>query len=216
MYRLNSPNRTSPDRPRPTSGDGRDLGAFEESLARCEAKAYRLAIELVCNEPAAREIVEETFSSAWQNLDSLASSTEFETWVYQSTVKAALARGTCLEGQRQSSRDHRLVFAMTARKLWLRAKSDEDPDPLPCSRRSVGMYRRVQKIVDSLPKGLRAVLVLCDVEEMSPGDLGKLLDVPSEEVTRRLRKARLAVREAANRPRGAAAASPRAPSKRPF
>jgi RNA polymerase sigma factor (sigma-70 family) len=198
-------------------GDRLNLGDFEESLARCEAKAYRLAVQLVCSEPTAREIVEETFSSAWQNLDSLASSTEIETWVYQSTVKAALERDACSEGQNHSSHDHFLVLAMNARKLRLHTKSDDGPDPLPCSRRSVEIHQRIQKIVDSLPKGLRAVLVLCDLEEMDPGELGSLLGVPSEEVKRRLRSARQAVRDAVRLPRkSAATTSPRASSKRPL
>ena len=129
-------------------------------------------------------------SSLGKSKDSLASSCEVETWVYQATVKAALERGTCSEDQSQSSRDHLLVLAMTARKLRSRAKSDKETDPLPYSRRSVKISRRIQKIVDSLPKELRAVPVLCD--------LG-------------------AVRNAIKRPRGSAAtASPCTPSQRAF
>jgi len=193
-----------------------NLGAFEESLARCEAKAYRLAVQLVCSEPAAREIVEKTFLSAWQNLDKLASRAEVETWVYQATVKAALECGACSEAGRRASRDNRLVLAMNARKLSLRATGDTEPDPLRCSRRSVASGRRIQGIVNSLPQGLRAVLVLCDMEEMSPEQLARLLGLRSEEVRRRLLAARLAVRNGIKRsPGSTAATSSRMSSKRP-
>lgn len=130
-----------------------------------------MAVQLVCSEPIAREIVEETFSSAWQKLGSFANSAEIETWVHQSTVKAALERAALAQDRSGSSHDHRLVLAMGARKLKLGAKSDNKPDPIPGSRRSVEFGRRVQRIVDALPKGLRAVLVLCDMEEMAPGEL---------------------------------------------
>src|SRR5664279_2663695 len=163
MYRLHPSNRDRPDPSTPTRGDRFNLGDFEASLARCEAKAYRLAVQLVCCEPAAREIVEETISSAWQNLDRIASSSEIETWVYRSTVQAALQSGACSEDQGRSSHDHDLVLAMNARKLRLRAESDKEPDTLSRSHRSVAICQRIQKVVDSLPTQLRAVLVLCDL-----------------------------------------------------
>ena len=177
-----------------------DLGAFEESLGRCEAKAYRLAVQLVCCEPAAQEIVQETFLAAWQNMHRFASRSEIETWVYRATVKAALGRLDCAKGRRQPFDDHCLLFMMTARKFWMRTSSDEKLDWLadfrPSPHRSIEIYRRVRKIVDSLPKGLRAVFILCDLEDMSVGELAEILDSPSEEVKEKLQAARLAVRDA--------------------
>ena len=52
---------------------------------------------------------------------------------------------------------------------------------------------------DSLPKGLRAVFILCDLEEMSVGELAEILDSPPEEVKEKLQAARLAVRDAIGR-----------------
>lgn len=172
-----------------------NLSAFEESLARCEAKAYRLAVQLVCCESVAQEIVQDVFSSAWQDMHNVANRSQIETWVYRATVGSALERFDCATDRRHSSDDHCLLFTMTARKFWLRATSDEEPDLLPSPRRSAAVYRRIRRVVNALPKELRAVFILCDLEEMSIGELVEVLGSPSEEVKERLQRARLAIRD---------------------
>jgi len=173
-----------------------NLASFEESLARCEAKAYRLAVQLVGSEPAAREIIQETLSAAWQNMHGLASHSEIETWVYRATVKAAFQRCGCAKYRRSSQDDCCLLFTMTARNFLLHARSDENATCSRAARCSAATYRRLRKVVDALPEGLRAVFILCELEAMSVGELEKILDSPSEELAERLRTARSAVRKA--------------------
>jgi DNA-directed RNA polymerase specialized sigma24 family protein len=53
------------------------------------------------------------------------------------------------------------------------------------------------RFVNALPKKLRAVFILCELEAMSIGEVVEILGFPSEEVKDRLQMARLAVRDAA-------------------
>ena len=180
-----------------------DLAAFEDSLGRCEAKAYRLAVQLACCESAAQEVVQETFHAAWQNMHNFVSRSQIESWVYRTAVKTALGHLDCRKGRTQSSDDHCLLFMMTAQKFCTRAKSDGGldwpGDSPPSPRRSAEIYQRVQKIVDSLPSGLRAVFILGALEEMPIGELAEVLDSPPDEVKEKLQTARLAVLDAVRR-----------------
>jgi RNA polymerase sigma-70 factor (ECF subfamily) len=173
-----------------------NMAALEERLDRCEAKAYRLAVQLIGNEPSARDVVQRALSAAWQDPENFANRREIETWVYRTTVKAALERCHCAKRRSPSGDDQCLLFTMTARNFWLRAGVAEDAEYLPGRRCSVASYRRLRKIVDALPEGLRAVFILGDLEEMPVDQLEEILGSPSENLKDRLHAARAAVQAA--------------------
>jgi hypothetical protein len=72
-----------------------NLAAFEEALARCESKAYHLAIQLVSSEFAAREIVQEPLSAAWQEMHRLSSRSGIERQRYRSSSMDSFVAFAC-------------------------------------------------------------------------------------------------------------------------
>src|SRR5256885_15498215 len=67
-----------------------DVAAFEELVGRHEEKVYRLAMRFTRNETDAAEILQETFLSAWRNLDGFQGKAQFASWLYRVAVNAAL------------------------------------------------------------------------------------------------------------------------------
>src|SRR5688572_1759835 len=67
-----------------------DVAAFEELIGRHEEKVYRLAMRFTRNETDAAEVLQETFLSAWRNLDKFEGKAQFASWLYRVAVNAAL------------------------------------------------------------------------------------------------------------------------------
>ena len=176
--------------------------SFEEWVGGCEDKAFRLAMHFLRNEPAVQEILRETFLAAWENIQAFTNRTRFNAWVYRTTVKSALERLSSERSQGQLSQDRTLLFLFTTREFWSRLTADEDPNwsmRPPQQLGSDDLLRYVRKSVDSLPLELRAVFVVCGVEEMSLEEGADILDLPVMTVRAQLQAATLAVRHAIGR-----------------
>ena len=175
---------------------------FEEWVGGCEDKAFRFGMHFLRSERVVLEILRETFLAAWENIQAFANRTRFNAWVYRSTVKAALERLSSERSQGQLSQDRTLLFLFTTREFWSRLTADEDPNwsmRPPQQLGSDDLLRYVRKSVDSLPLELRAVFVVCGVEEMSLEEGADILDLPVMTVRAQLQAATLAVRHAIGR-----------------
>jgi DNA-directed RNA polymerase specialized sigma24 family protein len=106
------------------------------------------------DEPAAQEILQETFLAAWENIQALANRTRFNAWVYRTTVKAALERLSSTRSRGRVSHDDTLLFLFTTREFWRRVTVDEDPDWAvrpPAQLASDDLLRHIRKTVDACP-----------------------------------------------------------------
>jgi len=176
-----------------------NFAAFEEWVGGCEDKAFRLAMHFLRDERAAQDILQETFLAAWENIQAFANRNRFNAWVYRMTVKAALERLNSSRSRGQTSQDRTLLFLFTTREFWSRLTVDEDPDWSMRSPHQLGsedLLRHIRKSVDSLPLELRAVFVVCALEEMSLDESVDILDLPAATVKAQLQAATLAIRHA--------------------
>ena len=173
-----------------------EVAAFEESVAHCEDRAYRLAMHLVGSEVVAQEILQETFLSAWQNTSSFASQTQFNAWVYRATVRSALGRLKSTRTQEPSLSDCSLLSLSTIPRFWIRAKrvAESDWSILPAHQLATeDLFHHIRETVNLLPIDLRTVFVLCDLEELSIEDGAEILDLPEATALDDLHTARMAV-----------------------
>jgi RNA polymerase sigma-70 factor (ECF subfamily) len=179
------------------TGDFWDVATFEKSVARCEDRAYRLAVHLARSEAAAQEILQETFLSAWQNTSRFASRAQFSTWVYRKTVQRALGHLKRTGREEPSSDDDFLLSLSTIPRFWSRAKQAKESDwsILPARQLAADdLCHHIRETVNLLPTHLRAVFVLCDLEEISVEDSAEILDLPVVAVKGNLHAARMAIR----------------------
>ena len=71
---------------RAAAGDG---GAFEEIVARCEGRIFRLACRLT-NDTDAPDVLQETFLQVYRHLPSFRGDSQFGTWIYRIATNASL------------------------------------------------------------------------------------------------------------------------------
>jgi RNA polymerase sigma-70 factor (ECF subfamily) len=179
-----------------------DVGAFEELVGRHEEKIYRLAMRFTRNETDAAEILQETFLSAWRNLDKFEGKAQFGSWLYRVAVNAALM---LLRSQKRHPQI--AVEDMTAEALGEAAR-DAGPGlgaGTDWSRRpddqfqSEELRQQIQSSVDQLPESQRSVFLMRDVDGLSTEETAELLGVSIPTVKTRLHRARLTLREAITR-----------------
>jgi RNA polymerase sigma-70 factor (ECF subfamily) len=179
-----------------------DVAAFEELVGRHEEKVYRLAMRFTRNETDAAEILQETFLSAWRNLDGFQGKAQFASWLYRVAVNAALM---LLRSQKRHPQV--AVEDVTPEALGEAAK-DAGPGlgaGTDWSRRpdeqfqSDELRRQIQSAVDQLPESQRSVFLMRDVDGLSTEETGELLGLSLPTVKTRLHRARLALREAITR-----------------
>lgn len=174
-----------------------DVATFEESIARCEDRAYRLAVHLVRSEDAAQEILQETFLSAWENTPHFTSRGQLSAWVYRATVEKALGRLKASSAQGSSATDGLVLSLSTLPRFWTRAKrvAESDWSILPARQlSSEELFCHIREAVHLLPAELRAVFVLFDLEELAIEDVAEILDLPVSTAKENLHAARMAIR----------------------
>lgn len=173
-----------------------NVAAFEELVARHEEKVYRLAMRLTHNESDAREILQETFLSAWRNLPSFAGRAQFASWLYRIAVNATLM---LLRSQRRhphvtvedagpQALDHAAQAGAMGGADWSKRPDEQ--------LQSQELRRHIQAAVDQLPEAHRSVFLLRDVDGLSTEQTADALGVTVPTIKTRLHRARLALRAA--------------------
>jgi RNA polymerase sigma-70 factor, ECF subfamily len=179
-----------------------DVAAFEELVGRHEEKIYRLAMRFTRNETDAAEILQETFLSAWRNLDGFQGKSQFASWLYRVAVNAALML------LRSQKRHPQVAVEDVTPEVLGEAAKDASPGlgaGTDWSRRpddqfqSEELRRQIQSAVDQLPESQRSVFLMRDVDGLSTEETAELLGVSLPTVKTRLHRARLTLREAITR-----------------
>jgi RNA polymerase sigma-70 factor (ECF subfamily) len=180
-----------------------DVAAFETLIDRHEEKIYRLAMRFVRNETDAREILQETFLSAWRNLDSFEGKSQFASWLYRVAVNAALM---LLRSQKRHPQvavddvaDETLGEAARTAGPVVGFGGDDWSKRPDEQLQSEELRREIQTAVDGLPESQRSVFLLRDVDGLSTEETGELLGLTVPTVKTRLHRARLALRAAITR-----------------
>lgn len=187
----------------PPSVEGREIAIFEAMVDQCEDKAYSLAMQLVRSEPAAQEILQQTFLLAWQNRQKLAGGNQIKAWVYRTVGKAAIERLKSKTHQGEASAGVPVpsfqTSSQTSPKFRIRARAEKESDwsARPSYQLlSEELCRYIRKTVDSFPMELRTMFILCDSEAMSLEESAGILGLPVANAKVNLQAARLAVRAA--------------------
>jgi RNA polymerase sigma-70 factor (ECF subfamily) len=162
-----------------------DREAFRELVERYQRRVAALAIGMLRNRDDALDVVQETFSKAYQNLDRFKGDAGFYTWLYR------IAFNVCVDHQRRDAKLPQLSL-------------DDDagaPEPVPdlgeaahdepfAQARSAEIGRRVQEAIRELTPDHRAVIVLREVEGLSYEEISRVLECPKGTVMSRLHYAR--------------------------
>lgn len=167
-----------------------DKEAFAELVTAYSERIYNLALRILRNREDAEDVLQETFLTVLQKLDSFDGRSNFFTWIYRIATNASLMK----------LRKKKLVFAEMPENF--------DPDSRHNDRIFVDwsqdpslnvQNKEIKGIIDSaigqLSDLYRSVFILRDIEHLSIKETSKILNISEENVKIRLRRARLFLRD---------------------
>jgi len=158
--------------------------SFDELVSRYETKVYNLAYRMLGSQDDAKDILQETFISAFKALNNFREKSSFSTWIYR------IATNACLMKLR--TKEPRVISIDTKPSV---AETIDWSENLQGTLDREELKKILDKAISSLPKTHRVVFVLRDIEGLSSSEASKVLNISIAAVKSRLHRARLYLRE---------------------
>ena len=156
--------------------------AWDTLFQRYQLPLYVYVFELVHDEQASLDIVQETFTSAVRHLASLRDDAKFGSWLF------GIAHQKCIQRWRKQSREHALLEEVAGAPL------EFDDGPLEVLLRQE-QEAEFMELLNQLPLPQRSVLLLHFVEEFSLEEIAGITGVSVGTVKSRMHYAKKALRK---------------------
>jgi RNA polymerase sigma-70 factor (ECF subfamily) len=167
-----------------------DRAALSQLVNGYSERIYNLALRIVRNKEDAEDVLQETFMTVVQKLDTFDGRSKFFTWIYRIATNASLMK----------LRKKKMVFQELNEdpefqdSIESRIFIDWSQDP------SINIYDRETKekldeAINKLSEIYRSVFVLRDIEGLSIKESSQILNISEENVKIRLRRARHFLRD---------------------
>jgi RNA polymerase sigma-70 factor, ECF subfamily len=170
-----------------------DDSAFEEIVARYQARVFRLACRLTTDTDAP-DVLHETFLQVYRHLPSFRGESRFGTWLYRVATNAALMNRRARARRPAESLEVYLPrfdaqgkHAATPAELQVASRADELLD-------RQFLAEKARDAIARLPDTYRDAFVLRDLEDMSTADVADALGVEPATVRQRVHRARVMLR----------------------
>jgi RNA polymerase sigma-70 factor (ECF subfamily) len=158
-----------------------DLAALEVLMRRHNRLLYRTARAILRDDAEAEDAVQEAYLHAYRALGTFRGDAKFSTWLVRIAANEALMR-------RRRTRCEAEVVPMDATIEMAAQAQETQGDHM--------LRRLLEKRIDALPEGYRAVFVLRALEELSVEETAAALELPEATVRTRFFRARALLREA--------------------
>lgn len=160
--------------------------AFARFVEHFRSKIFHYSLLMCGRREDAEEVAQETLLRVFQSFGQLRDPARVRAWVFR------IARNACLMQRRRS------VFAPDE-ELSLDDLSPGTEISAQTAWPDTELYRGemravMDRVITELPPVYRAVVLLRDVEELSTEETAEILDVSTDVVKTRLRRARVAMR----------------------
>ena len=171
-----------------------DRDAFRELVERYQRKIATLALGMLRNREDALDVVQETFTKAFQSLDRFKGDASFYTWTYR------IAVNLCIDHQRREAKmpvaspEPHESGDRAVDPVALLVDGAEQGDPFQRTLDSEIAGRLSTAIAELTPEH-RAVILLREVDGLSYEEISRVLDRPKGTVMSRLHYARRQLQE---------------------
>ncbi len=171
-----------------------DRDAFRELVERYQRKIATLALGMLRNREDALDVVQETFTKAFQSLDRFKGDAGFYTWTYR------IAVNLCIDHQRREAKmplatpDPHESGDRAVDPVALLVDGAEQGDPFQRTLDSEIAHKLSAAIAELTPEH-RAVILLREVDGLSYEEISRVLDCPKGTVMSRLHYARRQLQE---------------------
>ncbi|HLA98801.1 MAG TPA: sigma-70 family RNA polymerase sigma factor [Anaerolineales bacterium] len=151
---------------------------------------YRLALKMLNDPQDAEDILQETFTKAYQHIQNFDGRAELSTWLYRIATNEALMHLRRKRPQTFSieSPDYADETAQEPHQI-LDWRSLPEEELMSAEART-----HMDAAIQNLPSSLRVVFVLRDIQGLSTREVGEVLDLTETAVKTRLSRARLRLR----------------------
>ncbi len=168
-----------------------DSSAVEDFVRQYSSRVYSLAYQLTRSGSAAEEIMQEVFITVISKLATLENENYFSTWLYRVTTNAAY-------GYLRKEKKHRDLVPVDDVEAGSTALHDfsDLPDEILLSDESRDIVRQA---IDRLPKTLRTIVIMKDVEGLKNEEIAEAMNLSLPAVKSRLHRGRLMLREKISR-----------------
>ena len=163
-----------------------DASAFRGLVEKYQNRVYNMVFGMVRNREDARDITQDAFVKAYNNLDSFRLEASFYTWLYR--IAMNLAIDFIRKRQRHGNTSFEEAIAARDEDGGI-AEVHHTEDP----RRSLERKRLHQKIMDAmqeLPEDQREAILLRELEGLSYKEISDIMGIPEGTVMSRLFYAR--------------------------
>lgn len=158
---------------------------FELLIRRHNRRVYRASRAILRDDSEAEDVMQDAYVRAFEHLHQFRAEAKFSTWLTRIAVNEALSR-----------------VRSRARIADVDFMQDEERAPVastvPSPEKQVAaseMRELLERAVDRLPEGQRAVFILRDVEEMTTAETAACLNTTEDSVKVMLHRARRHLRE---------------------
>ncbi len=168
--------------------EGKRAESLDRFAEKYQARLLALARRLVGNHEDALDALQEILLQVDRSLPKFKGESSLYTWAFR------LATNVCLNYKRRLGRTNGyapLDEASSDAILLPVARPDDNPDT-GCRARF--RQRLVEQALLKLPETQRAVLVLCDLEDMTASEIAEVLQISVNVVKSRLHRARAALK----------------------
>jgi len=170
-----------------------EAAAFEELVTERSGEIYGLLFRLTENSEEARDLTQETFLRAFQNIGGFRGEADLRTWIYRIAINQARNRWRWWRRRRRDSTvsldatqgqsDQTLIETL--------AESSENPEQQTLAHeRELALRSALQKV----GRAYRETVILRDIEELSTSETAAALDLTEQNVKVRLHRGRAMVR----------------------
>lgn len=164
-----------------------EVDAFASLVRRHQRRVFGLLFRMLGSREEAEDATQDTFLNLHRHGLRFRSESRFSTFVYRVAVNAALNRRRSLGRRRAQAEAFADVQVIDAPS----PPAGSDPEASLAGDR---LRARLTRELLALPEGLRAPVILFDVEGLSYGEIAEVLGVAEGTVKSRIHRARQALR----------------------
>jgi RNA polymerase sigma-70 factor, ECF subfamily len=155
---------------------------YEVLVKKYQKQVYTLSFRMLNDKEDAKDIAQNAFIKAYDNLDSFNNKLKFFSWIYRITLNE------CINAQKRQSRfdsiDGNTKFKRVA-----------DSDSIEANFETTERNKLLETALDSLKQETKALIIMKYYEDMSYEEIASALDIPVGKVKSRLFSARQVLKE---------------------
>jgi RNA polymerase sigma-70 factor, ECF subfamily len=150
-----------------------DVESFSVLVSKYQDSLYSIALRMTGDREEAGDIAQEAFLKAYENLGAYDPRFPFRPWLFR------IGTNCSIDFLRKRGKAQRMTFIEDAREAAAGAARGQSgfPDPEEASIES-DIAAAVERALLELPEKYRAVILLHYMEELSFGEIGKVMGIP--------------------------------------